>query len=193
VKCPICGKDETEEFVRDAGPARIVRCRQDGLLYLNPRPQATQVRQFHTQFVRGDNLDLFTLYRREVLRREAAAISAMKTGGKLLDIGCATGTLFENLVGTNWRLYGVETSPLGVELASSRYGAEVFCGALREAHYLTRFFDAISVLGALYYFPDPRAELAEIRRVLKDDGLLAVEIPGFTYTLLRDRGLCVGF
>jgi SAM-dependent methyltransferase len=131
---------------------------------------------------------MFTLFRREVLRREAEAIKSMKSGGNLLDIGCATGTFFENFIGPTWHLYGVETSPLGVELAISHYGAEVFCGTLREAGYPSAFFDVVSILDTLYYIPDPRAELMEIKRILKDDGLLAIEIPGLTYRLLRDRG-----
>lgn len=188
VNCIICGKDDTEVFIRGTGPAQIVRCRNDGLLYLNPRPRSTRVREFHAHYVRDDNLEMFTLFRREVLRREADVIKRMKIGGNLLDIGCATGTFFENLVGLTWHLYGVDTSPLGVELARAHYGAEVFCGTLRQAGYPSRFFDVVTILDTLFYCADPRAELAEIRRILRDDGLLGVEIPGLTYRLLRQRG-----
>ncbi len=188
VNCIICGKDDTELFIQGPGPAQIVRCRNDGLLYLNPRPKSSRVREFHTHYVRDDNLDMFTLFRQEVLRREADAIKRVKAGGNLLDIGCATGTFFENFVGPAWHLYGVETSPLGVELARSRYGAQVFCGTIREANYPSGFFDVVTVLDTLFYFADPRAELVEIRRILKDDGLLGVEIPGLAYRLFfRDR------
>ena len=47
----------------------------------------------------------------------------------------------------------------------------------------------MTVLDAFFCFPAPRRELAEIRRILKDDGLLAIEIPGFRYRKFRDRGL----
>jgi len=88
-------------------------------------------------------------------------------------------------------LFGVDTSSLGVQIARAKYNAEVFCGTLREAKYPDRFFDVITVLDTLYYTPDPKAELAEAHRTLKDDGLLAVEVPGLTHTLLRDKGpLC---
>ena len=192
VNCAICGKDDTEVFMRGTGADQIVRCRNDGLLYRNPRIRSTRVRQFfHADYVRDDNLDMFTLFRREALRREAHTIKSIKAGGNLLDIGCATGTFFENFIGPTWHLYGVETSPLGVELAGSRYGAEVFCGTLQEAGYPSAFFDVVTVLDTLFYIPDPRSELMEIRRVLKDDGLLAIEIPSLAYQLLREKGpLC---
>lgn len=85
----------------------------------------------------------------------------------------------------------MDTSPLGVEIARDKYKAEVLCGTLQEAHYLPRFFDVVTVIDALYYSPDPRADLSEIHRILKDDGVLAVEIPGLRALTLRDRGpLC---
>jgi SAM-dependent methyltransferase len=85
----------------------------------------------------------------------------------------------------------LDTSPLGVEIARAKYKAEVFSGTLQEAHYPPRFFDVVTVMDALYYSPDPRADLSEIHRILKDDGLLAVEIPGLRAMILRDKGfLC---
>lgn len=189
--CIICGKDDTRLFIRGTGPAHIVSCRNDGLLYMNPRPKSNRVREFHSRFVRKDNLDLFTLYRQEILRREAEAIKKIKPGGNLLDIGCATGTFFENFPDRTWHLYGVDTSPLGVEIARTRYNADVFCGILLEAQYSAGSFDVVTVIDTLYYMSDPKAELIEIRRILKDDGLLALEIPGLTYRLFRERGpLC---
>jgi SAM-dependent methyltransferase len=191
VNCLLCGKSDAEVFIRGAGPTQIVKCRNDGLLYMNPRPDISRVRAFHSSFVREDNLELFDRYRRETLRREAAVVKKMRSSGNLLDIGCATGTFFENFQSANWRLYGVETSPLGVKRAISRHKADVFCGTLRDAKYPNEYFDLVTILDTLFYNSDPRSELTEVRRILKNDGLLAVELPGLTYRLLRERGpLC---
>ena len=187
--CLICGGSDTEVFIRGCGPRHIVRCRRDGLLYLNPRPAATELRGFQTRYVRHDNLEFFDSFRKAVLAREANAIKRFKKSGDLLDVGCATGTLFASFVGCGWRLFGVETSPVGARLARQRYGADVFCGTLRDAAWPSGSFDVVCVLDTLYYIPDPRRDLIEIKRVLKQDGLLAVEIPGLRYRLLRDRGI----
>jgi SAM-dependent methyltransferase len=189
--CALCGKSDTEVFIRGGGPAHIVKCRHDSLVYMTPRPKAEVVRKFHTTDVRNDNLEIFDRYRREILSREAEAVKRLKPAGNLLDIGCATGVFFDNFTKGNWRLYGVDTAPLGVSISRTKRGAEVFNGTLAEAQYPSGFFDVVSILDTLFYDPDPRATLVEIRRILKDDGLLAVEVPGFTYTLLRNRGpLC---
>ncbi|MGO8734230.1 MAG: class I SAM-dependent methyltransferase [Terriglobia bacterium] len=186
--CALCGKSDTEVFTRSFAPTQIVKCRHDSLVYMSPRPKAEVVRKFHATYVRSDNLERFDRYRREILSREAEAVKRVKPGGNLLDIGCATGVFFDNFAKGNWRLYGVDTASLGVNIARTKLGAEVFNGTLAEAQYPSSFFDVVSILDTLFYEPDPRSTLIEIRRILKDDGLLAVEVPGFTYTLLRNRG-----
>jgi SAM-dependent methyltransferase len=158
---------------------------------LNPRPSPGYIREWSNQFVNENNADLLASLRRRILHREARAIKKLKLSGRLLDVGCASGTFFENFNPCAWALFGTETSPLGAHQARNQ-GAEVFCGTLREANYPGQYFDVVTVLDALYYMPDPRTELAEIRRTLKDDGVLAIEIPGLTYKLLRERGpLCM--
>jgi ubiquinone/menaquinone biosynthesis C-methylase UbiE len=186
--CTVCGRRDTAVFIKGSGPAQIVKCQHDGLVYMSPRPTTEAVRKFHITFVRNDNLEMFDRYRREILSREAEAVKKLKPGGNLLDIGCGTGVFFDSFMKGNWHLYGVDTAPLGVNLARAKQGVEVFNGTLCEANYPARFFDVVSILDTLYYVPDAKATLLEIRRILKDDGLLAVEVPGFAHTLLRNRG-----
>jgi hypothetical protein len=47
----------------------------------------------------------------------------------------------------------------------------------------------VTVLDTLYYVPQPLEELREIHRILKDDGILTLEIPGYRYSFLRERGV----
>lgn len=187
VNCAICGTDNFEVLIGGTDAARIVRCRNDGLIWRNPRTKAGKCREFHTHHVNANNVNWFNSARNEVLRREARAIMKIKRSGNLLDIGCATGVLFENFPQDKWHLYGVEPSALAVDLARKR-GADVFCGTLAEAHYPPAFFNVVSMLDAFYYFTNPRAELEEIKRILRKDGLLALEIPGWNYLSLRERG-----
>ena len=191
VPCLLCKEDDAKVVSRGSGPAQVVQCRKDGLMYLNPRPADRCLQELHRNFVRNDNVELFDGYRRAMLQREAGIIKRTKPGGNLLDIGCATGTFFHAFKGAEWHLFGVDTSTLGVEKARREYGAAVFCGTLPEARYPSRFFDVVTMLDTLYYLPDPVAELREIHRILKDDGVLAIEIPGLGYTLAREQGpLC---
>jgi len=187
VPCLLCGGTDTRVVSRGKSPAQLVRCCRDGLVFLNPRPTAACLREFHSRFVRADNLELFDLHRRQILRREAEAVKQLVPGGNLLDLGCATGSFFGYFSSDSWQLFGVDTAGLGVRESRRNRGARVFEGSLAEACFPSRFFDVVTVLDTLYYTPDPRAELREVRRILKEDGLLAVEIPGLAYTFLRAK------
>ncbi len=187
VPCLLCGESRTEVVASGSGAAQLVRCRNDGLVFLNPRPTRAALREFHTRFVRENNLELFDGYRREILRREAEAVKRRVPAGKLLDVGCATGTFFEFFSADRWLLFGVDTSGLAVERAGGERPAHVCQGTLGEAQFPLQFFDVVTILDTLYYAPDPIAELRESHRILKDDGLLAVEIPGLAYTLVRAK------
>ena len=112
----------------------------------------------------------------------------METAGKLLDIGCATGLFFEYFGAPNWKSFGVEPCACAAEYARQRHGAEVFHGCLEECRWDNGLFDAITILDSLYYFSDPLAALVKANHLLKPDGILAVEIPGLSYKLLRERG-----
>jgi SAM-dependent methyltransferase len=187
VSCLLCGKQDTRVVARGDGPGQLVRCRHDGLVYLTPRPTAASLREFHSRFVRENNLELFDGYRRKILCREAEVVKQLVPGGNLLDLGCATGTFFDYFPLDSWQLFGVDTSGLGVEQARENRGARVFQGALAEAHFPSDYFNVVTILDTLYYTPDPGAELREVHRILKNDGLVAVEIPGLTYTFLRAK------
>ena len=192
--CPLCGGDDTNVMIRGSASMQIVRCRRDGLVYVNPRPAARLLAQSFERFVPDENLNGFGIDRRPVLEHEAEAIKRLKPAGTLLDIGCATGVFFEFFAPADWKLFGVDPCVHAAEYAQRRYGAEVFCGHLGEAPWEADRFDVITIIDSLYYFPDPLTALAKANQLLKPDGILALEIPGFTYKLLRERGpLCLLF
>jgi hypothetical protein len=45
------------------------------------------------------------------------------------------------------------------------------------------------MIDMFYYVDDPREELREVRRILKPNGVLAIEITGQAYMFFRSRGL----
>jgi SAM-dependent methyltransferase len=196
VSCLLCGGDDTEVLSESPGTERkIVRCRRDRLIYLNPRPDAESILNFFSEwkFIANRDQDWYEFYkslRRGILRREARLIKRFKPeGGNLLDVACGMGTFLENFLSPpRWRLFGVDQSRLGIETAAALDGVKLIGGTLREAHYPDSFFDAVSILDALYYFSDPLLDILEVRRILKPDGLFAIEIPGLHYNLFKDRG-----
>jgi SAM-dependent methyltransferase len=127
--------------------------------------------------------------RRPALEREAGLLLRHLAGGRLLDIGCDTGMLFEWFGSPAWERYGVEISPSAAVHAAQTYQAQVFSGTIAEAKYPDAYFDLVTMIDMLYYVDDPNADFEEVRRVLKPGGLLAIELAGQRYQLTRSRGL----
>ena len=190
VDCPICDSASNVVWLDDGKLTRYVRCTGCGTVYASPRA-SRQSRYAWLDEAFSLSSDVFALMapRRPALEREARFIQQYIKGGRMLDVGCSIGTFFEFFPPPQWERYGVELSPSAAAYAAETYSSHVHAGNLASAQYSDGYFDLASVIDTLYYLDDPVAELREIRRVLKPDGLLAIEIPEQAYILHRNYGL----
>ena len=184
--CPLCSGSGQVDLAEYQGRF-LKRCLHCGGSYLFPQPSPLEVAE-HFQEDCADEKYLerkFELNRKKVLSRVAAYIQRDLSGGAILDVGCATGLFLARFFnGPTWLRSGLELTPTAAEKAAAR-GVHVFCGDIHQAQYAANSFDIITILDAFYYFPDPRRELAGLRRVLKRDGLLIVELPLATTRIWR--------
>jgi SAM-dependent methyltransferase len=112
-------------------------------------------------------------------------IRKKKSGGRILDIGCGSGYFLATFFnGHEWQRLGIEVSHDTATHAEAA-GIRTTVGSLRDAGLEPDQFDVIVILDTFYYFPDPRAALREVRRLLRPDGILIVEVPSAATRLLR--------
>lgn len=105
-------------------------------------------------------------------------IEKRKKPGRILDVGCATGILLKLAQSHGWQIFWVDISPKAIKYCHQTFDFDrVFCGTLKQARFKTQFFDVIAVFDTLEHMPDIRSFLAEVNRVLKSDGLLAITVP----------------
>jgi 2-polyprenyl-3-methyl-5-hydroxy-6-metoxy-1,4-benzoquinol methylase len=105
--------------------------------------------------------------------------------GRLLDVGAGSGWLVEHMRSLGWAAEGVDFDPRAVERARSR-GLNVALGGLREQRFGDESYDAVTMSHSIEHVHDPVAWLAEVRRVLKPGGRLALATPN-TRSLLHRR------
>jgi len=111
-------------------------------------------------------------------RRIDAALRVLPPGERSLDIGCGTGLLAQQLAGRYTETYGTDIAALPVEQARQRgVRAQVHNLNLAPLPFDDHFFDTVTLLSTLQYFYDPHHALAEIGRVLRPGGLLALSVP----------------
>lgn len=181
IKCNICQSTDTEElYVKNS--FHIVKCKKCGLVYVNPRPDTMELKQFY----RDKKLPSFTLDTEPTGERDLYLyrfnkrlrnIEVLKKRGRLLDIGCAWGYFLELAKKHNWESYGVELSERASYYCREKLHLNVFTGRLEEASYPDQYFNVVTMFHLLEHIPNPRNFLREINRILRKKGLVVIEVP----------------
>jgi SAM-dependent methyltransferase len=110
--------------------------------------------------------------RRHIILSELEEASAH---GPVLDVGCGSGGTLAHLNGLGPG-YGVDTSVEAVELCHKR-SLEVALGSGFDLPYADDSFATVLALDVLEHVEDDVALLRELKRVLRDDGLLLLTVP----------------
>jgi SAM-dependent methyltransferase len=113
------------------------------------------------------------------LRRRWQLLSDLKpAGGHLLDVGCGSGDFlaFVQAAG-RWKISGLEPNAAAARAAREGRGLNVKIGQLPDATLPARSFDVITLWHVLEHVPNPAVVLADVRRLLKPEGVLIVGVP----------------
>ena len=109
--------------------------------------------------------------------------------GKILDIGCGSGSILFFLKELGWDTYGVEISSTACKYARE-IGLKVWCGELTDVEFPSEFFDVVRLNHVLEHIRNPRKTMEEIRRIIKPSGKVIVSIPninGLGFRIFRDK------
>ena len=191
VHCPLCGADDARFLSTQKGIYGVVKCRVCGLVYLSPRPTREGIAAIYDETYYKDPtvgypdyLKTFNDYREvfmEIFDERVEAVSRIKQTGPILEVGCAHGLLLDHFRKSGWDTYGVELSKVSARYAKNVLELNVQNVPLEQADYPDKFFDVILMLDVIEHFPDHKAALDVIRRVLKPDGLIVVQVPWELY------------
>ncbi len=111
------------------------------------------------------------------LRGRYVSFPRLFPGGRLLEIGCATGERLALLRDLGWEVQGVEINRQACDLARSQFGLNIFCGELEELRLPDASIDAVVMSHVIEHAYDPIAILREANRVLRPGGLVLMETP----------------
>lgn len=191
--CPNCGSEARSDVLSDYGRT-IKKCSGCGLMYVTPRPSEESVRDYFANEYIVDESSLgthFTSHRARSLKREADIVKRLvPTGGKLLDVGAASGYFLAEFAQDNmWNVIGVEPSPMAAKSGSERYSIEIRSGFVADQSFSGNSFDVVTSLDAFILHLNVHEDLIEFQRVLKPGGFLVFEIPGLRYRFLKGTGL----
>jgi SAM-dependent methyltransferase len=112
------------------------------------------------------------------------ALMDVQVPGPLLDVACGEGHLVKYALQQGIDAVGIDFSPKAVSLAQRTARANIISVADAEnLPFAGDTFRYVTNLGSLEHFVHPEHGLAEMRRVLSADGLLALILPNSYYLL----------
>jgi len=112
------------------------------------------------------------LRRRRVVKNFPPWIS----GGRLLDVGCATGRFLQQMAAVGWRVNGIELDPEAAATART-VAPDVIVGDPAQVTLPRGSFDLITAFHVVEHLPDPARALRNMLAWLAADGLMVVEVP----------------
>jgi ubiquinone/menaquinone biosynthesis C-methylase UbiE len=128
------------------------------------------------------------------LSKKIIKIINPENGSSILDIGCGWGILLKQLIllDRNLKLYGLDISPLMVNLAKTKFNhsdnVKIQIGSAEKLPYKNSTFDYVTCILSFHHYPKSLISLKEMSRVLKPKGRLFLLDPfkgGFISKLMN--------
>ncbi len=101
--------------------------------------------------------------------------------GTVLDVGCGTGALLDQLRGSARELWGVDGSQEALRYCRLRGHQNLILADACCLPFASEYFDAILAIGLIEHLEDDAAFLVEMKRLLKPNGVLILLTSSFPY------------
>jgi SAM-dependent methyltransferase len=189
--CPGCGGSTQKRFLQS--PDRfhgrtelytLLQCPNCSLVWLDSPPPPEEMGQHY-----GADYDRAISSTGEATvgrwRDRIETLSRFKNGGRILDLGCSSGSFLSALPRDRWELYGIEMSREVALRAKARCGAEVFVGDILDAPFPAEHFDAITCIHVFEHIYKPKEVLAKIASWLKPGGIFYTLMPNIDSAAFR--------
>ena len=180
------------------GAWRILRCEACGLEQTAPRPNQAELKTLYETYYNygGERDTTYTGWRDRLIMSQLYQLILKLDGdisflsekgrGRLLDVGCNEGRPLVLYRRHGFQAEGVELNSRAAEVARAR-GFVVYETDLKDLHP-SQPFDRIVFSNVLEHTLDPRATLAETRRLLGPGGEVWISLPNAQSWLRRVFG-----
>lgn len=189
-ECPLCGADSQpagefdDLFFRVArGRYGYRRCLRCDCTFQWPAPGRDQLAGFYpsTYFwdpsSRGALAKFERAYKRFVLGGHVRFFrKCLPTMGRVLEVGCGTGSFLQRLRALGFDVAGVELSEYAADFAKRSYDLPIFCGDL-EAFESAEPFDAVCAYHVLEHVARPVEFVERVGQLLRPGGTLVLQVP----------------
>jgi len=200
VPCTLCGSNSFKPSLKCDGFS-YVRCAKCGLVQMNPQPEHKEIERRYGENHGQDylayelanekaflDLALLALKDSGFEEIERTLLSCSKT--RVLDVGCATGSLLAALRERGWETTGVDISGPQAEYGKLKRNLDLRNGSLEEIRFPGEYFNVVIASHLIEHLNDPASFTAEVYRIIASGGYFFVTTPnisGMQASLFRNR------
>ena len=171
-----------------AGHLEVVRCTSCTMLMTNPGDDDATLGRTYAG-LQDQRYDAEDANRSAVAQAHLRFVQKHVATGRLLDLGCATGTFVRAATEAGWHATGLDASSWSLARARERCpSAEFRQGLIEDAVFPDGGFDVITMWDTLEHVPDPAAVFARVRPWLKPGGWLFLNLPNSDSLVARALG-----
>ena len=156
-----------------------VLCPTCGLIYHSPAMNAEDMRAFYASQYSGEYSASETISR-DLAQQRIAALKKqldLDRAAPVLEIGCAQGEFLAEVSALGIEAQGVEPSQAMAAHGREHYGLDILTGVYDDHPEQPRGYGLICLFHVLEHVADPLATLRRIRREVRPDGYLFLEVP----------------
>lgn len=191
-ECPLCQSDGYQDDCVHAldhlvskKTFSVTSCRACGLLYTNPRPTENTLPAYYgsDQYIShaGSAVKIsdrvYMLVRNIMRNRKIRLLSAYTpAGGRVLDIGCGTGSFLYGAGKAGFEVAGVEPGNTASAICTAK-GLEVYGDLESILHTPYKAFNTLSMWHVLEHVSHLRQHLDNCRKLLLPEGYLLIAVP----------------
>jgi len=180
MRCAVCGAG-SPRLKHHVAESEIFRCGRCGLEFWNPAPGFRAEEVYDAAYFSDasaghgydDYADLESVLRLNFARR-LARIPRPPHAGRLLDIGAAFGFAVAEAHCAGWDATGIEISVAAARRAGIAAPGRVLVANALHTPFAAAAFDVVTLWDVLEHLSDPHAAIAEVARLLRPGGRLAL-------------------
>lgn len=173
-KCLLCNSTELADL-KNYEKDYLVKCNGCDFVFSHKIPSPEELQAHYNQYNRGCSISHITIKRYNEL---LDVFEKYRKTGNMLDIGCGDGHFLTTAMLRGWTVYGTEFTDEAIAICKAK-GVNSHKGTLNADNYKGMEFDVITSFEVIEHINVPQAEIQNIKKILRNGGLLYMTTPNF--------------
>jgi SAM-dependent methyltransferase len=192
--CPICKSKDLnlvystqDRHYGIKGIFNISKCNNCLVRFLNPMPSEKELTSLYPEdtfyayndFTKNSGMikNVINIFKKMLFLEIRTKDPNFDKPGKILDIGCGSGSFLYEYKINGWETNGIEVNSTAAELGNKIARLNIFPGSLVQSNFDSEYFDYVRSNHSFEHITNPHEVLTEVNRIIKSGGKFFIGVP----------------